>query len=440
MFANQIGGSTTKIAGVNDSDYIEGIYQMYLNGVMEGDENREFGTLRNLTKAEAAKILEKSLFTLDEGLKNVKVINEGAANYIDFSLQDTYTINQDSYKSDSNEFYFVAPKTGYYYISDLNNCSVTVSDMKKREIKGLEAYDSATQITNGARYNILKGETAYINVNDAGTSYSFKISIPGDNELTFAPDRSGTFIYDNCPEYIIKDDLADYDKGNTCLITAENLSGSVTMASSHLIRKDVATLGDHSNCCGESKIRFDYLISNLTDSDVTIHINNIGIQTPGKSWSEDFTYKASAGFQEWSDYTGESITNPEIFIGNNIIQTSDGWNYKYMPYTSGTGEWSYNVNALRGKTIIIPPGETRWLLGDNRPVLDVGTTGYPFGMMINCSIDGVATVSSMVFHREDRVLSPHIGKIYSNSSVRDYSGEDYVGDDLGGKRRNRGKI
>ena len=314
MFANQIGGSTTKIAGVNDSDYIEGIYQMYLNGVMEGDENREFGTLRNLTKAEAAKILEKSLFTLDEGLKNVKVINEGAANYIDFSLQDTYTINQDSYKSDSNEFYFVAPKTGYYYISDLNNCSVTVSDMKKREIKGLEAYDSATQITNGARYNILKGETAYINVNDAGTSYSFKISIPGDNELTFAPDRSGTFIYDNCPEYIIKDDLADYDKGNTCLITAENLSGSVTMASSHLIRKDVATLGDHSNCCGESKIRFDYLISNLTDSDVTIHINNIGIQTPGKSWSEDFTYKASAGFQEWSDYTGESITNPKYLL------------------------------------------------------------------------------------------------------------------------------
>ena len=62
---------------------------MYLNGVMEGNEYREFGALNNLTKAEAAKILEKSLFTLDEGLENVRVVYEGAANYIDFSQQYT---------------------------------------------------------------------------------------------------------------------------------------------------------------------------------------------------------------------------------------------------------------------------------------------------------------------------------------------------------------
>lgn len=74
---------------------------MYLNGVMEGDENREFGTLRSLTKAEAAKILEKSLFTLDEGLENVDIVYQGAANYIDFSLQDTHTINQDGDENDS---------------------------------------------------------------------------------------------------------------------------------------------------------------------------------------------------------------------------------------------------------------------------------------------------------------------------------------------------
>ena len=313
MFANQIGGATTKIAGVNDSDYIEGIYQMYLNGVMEGDENREFGTLRSLTKAEAAKILEKSLFTLDEGLENVDIVYQGAANYIDFSLQDTHTINQDGDENDSKEFYFAAPKTGYYYISDLNNCSVTVSDMKKREIKGLE--DSS----GGARYNILKDETAYVKVTTTESSYSFTISVPDDEALVFAPDRSATFIYDNNHESIRRENVVNISdsevSGRSWLMTNRNLKpGKYIIFSSH----NNETYYDHYYDTNMNDNNYSIYIDALITSHngATVTLNNAGY------WSASGKSLSWSAIQAFSDFSGEDINELELAEGESMGHTT----------------------------------------------------------------------------------------------------------------------
>lgn len=410
------------------------IKQLYLNGIMEGDTNGYVNWSQDVKRSEATKLIIKCKFSLDEGISNAEIENEGMANYIDLMNIQSTSISYLNDKNGSGEFYFVAPKTGYYYISDMNNCTVVVEDMQKREIKGLDAYDSSTQTTNGARYNILKGEKAYISISKSSSNYSFTISKPSEGELVFAPDRSGTFIYDNCPEYILQEDLADYDKGNTCLITAKNIFGDVTMSSSHLIRSKAATLGSNHDeiCCNDSNIKFDYLISNPTDKVATVCINKIGIQTPGKDGtSNDYTYKAAAGFQMWSDYTGKDINVTDQLPGKASVLTRSGSGYNYESYISKSGKWGDTEKALIGTTITLYPRETKWLFGDNCLDMEVDKSGYSFAMMVNCTVDGMVNISSTAFHKRDKVLSPHVGKIYLNNSDRCYDGDEYVNGKIG---------
>ena len=338
MFANQIGGATTKIAGVNDSDYIEGIYQMYLNGVMEGDENREFGTLRNLTKAEAAKILEKSLFTLDEGLKNVKVINEGAANYIDFSLQDTHTINQDSYKSNSKEFYFVAPKTEFYLISEVENCTINVYDENDNELIGV---DNLAQ--TGKKYLLNRGEKAYIKLStqESTSTYEFKIQISRDNELVFTPKIGGKYIYSSNPEEIKENHLGE--NGNM-LDNYENLEpGTYTYMAWYHNGVVVQRSGTESY----TPIYTDVLF-NSTNAE--IKINRLGLQVFPSAYSPSWT-----GIQAYSDFLGKPIHN-DIVYNEYDLQLYEprqlNLPYTYTLSSGSQSKWlsdiykaAYNVNS-----------------------------------------------------------------------------------------------
>ena len=259
------------------------IRQLYLNGIMEGDTNGYVNWSATLKRSEAAKMTVKCRFSLDEGIATVKLINEGEANYIDLSLNGTKTITKANDKNNSGEFYFVAPKTGYYYITnDLDNCTVTVSDMKKRDIQGLEAS------SGGSRYNLLKGETAYIKVEteNSSSSYSFTISSPGDNELVFAPDRSGTFIYSSNPEMIEENHLAE--SGNM-LDNYENLTpGTYTYMAWY-----------HNGT--SSPIYADVLFNS---NNAQIKINKLGLQVFPYDNPPHWT-----GIQAYADYLGKTILN-----------------------------------------------------------------------------------------------------------------------------------
>ncbi len=398
------------------------IRQLYLNGIMEGDTNGYVNWSATLKRSEAAKMTVKCRFSLDEGIATVKLINEGEANYIDLSLNGTKTITQASDKNGSGEFYFVAPKTGYYYVKNLNNCTVTVSDMKKRDIQGLDAS------SGGARYNLLKGETAYIKVEteSSSSSYSFTISSPGDNELVFAPDRSGTFIYDNCPEYIIKADLADSQYGNTALITAENVSGKVTVASSHLARSRDATV-DHTQCgCSDdNNLSFDYLITNNSDNPITVTITNIGIQTPAyRGYNENGTYQEAVSYQAWADYTNTNLVNSNNFVGNKYIVINNK-PYEYLGYNAGEGEWGNKTNQLLNKTITINSGDSEWLFGEQCINLDLSQSGFPVFIIFDCIISGTATIKSTAFHAKSNINIGTLssGKIFTKDSLRDYTNE-----------------
>jgi len=299
------------------------------------------------------------------------VINEGEANYIDLSNIDTFTVKPSLDKNGSGEFFFVAPKTGYYHISDIKNCTVKVSDMNKREVRGLD------DLSGGGRYNILKGENVYLKVNTSKTDYSFKITNPKTDELVFAPDRYGTFIYDNRPEMLISEDLADAKEGygNSSLIVEDNLTGIVDIATSHMI---------HWNCLsyGNSKVAFEYLLTNTSQNSVSIEVERVGIRPDtnlNSQWLSQTVLDYTA-FSAWADYMECDLTEPYKFNGNSVKNES----YKYDEYISNTKKndinenLAYRLSKMNGSAIL-KPGQTIDLFDAYRALYSPGsssTTGF----------------------------------------------------------------
>lgn len=60
----------------------EEIGQLYLNRIMDGDTDGNSKWDKEITRAEAAKLLIKCRFSLDEGIKTIQIIDEGESNYI----------------------------------------------------------------------------------------------------------------------------------------------------------------------------------------------------------------------------------------------------------------------------------------------------------------------------------------------------------------------
>ena len=414
------------------------IQQLYLNQVLEGDQFGCVNSEENITRAEAVKMLIKCRYVLDEGLENAKLSTEGKdSNFIDFLRNSKLRIDNTNDENHSGEFYFVAPKTGYYYINNMTNCSVTISDMHKREITGLDAYNSSDQKTYGARYNILKGEVAYIKVNKTSKDYSFDISVPNDDELVFAPDRSGTFIYDNHPEYILQEDLAD-DRiadgfGNSTLTSNNNLSGMVDIVTSHLIRQgtlnpdmfNTKSVLDNDKINTE-RVYYDCRITNTGTQDLTVIVEGVGIQAAGQYGPvSDLTHFSSAGLQAWADLKQIDLLNSENYVANynNLFHNYMHNNSEYEHNKPFSGNLADTLNSEK-HLIKIPKGESRWVFtNDYRPKLPIYRDyGYSFCSLMRLNIIGEAKIETMMFLNQDAINShPLNGKIYTSKSERDYS-------------------
>ena len=276
----------------NEIEYCKDeIQQMYLNGVMDGDTSGYIRWASTITRAEATKMLVKCQFVLDEGLENVKIVNEGQANYIDFLKNDAHTITQANDKTGSGEFYFVAPRTGYYYISDVSNRTVTVYNEAHQEVTGIE---STTPL--GMKYPARAGEKIYIKTTGGASAYSFNVGLVKDNELNFIPQIGGKYIYSSNPERIEEPHLAE--SGNM-LDNYENLSpGKYTyMAWYH---NGVEYYLD--NKLVFTPIYTDVLFNAMGSSQ--IRINKLGLQV-----FPDIDMPHWTGIQAYSDFIGQPIDN-----------------------------------------------------------------------------------------------------------------------------------
>lgn len=137
----QVGFETESESTINAEEEIR---QMYINGILDGYETDEgifFKPDETISRAEVSKIIVKCLFDLDEDIQTILTtyenVDDDGAEYIDFDNNNADVITSGEFSGSGNKkYYFVAPKTGYYYIHNIDNCSITVKDMKTREIRG----------------------------------------------------------------------------------------------------------------------------------------------------------------------------------------------------------------------------------------------------------------------------------------------------------------
>ena len=86
------------------------VYQMYMNGVMEGDENHYFHPIANITRAEVCKAVMKCMFDLSADIKAAEVVFEGYTSIAEFDHE--YTKPTSGWK----DYHFNAERSGYYFV------------------------------------------------------------------------------------------------------------------------------------------------------------------------------------------------------------------------------------------------------------------------------------------------------------------------------------
>ena len=216
---------------------------------------------------------------------------------------------------------------------------------------------------NGSSWMAQPGATYYISVTrkdgvkDLPAKIFYSLSIEtsvSSSDLKFKPLDWGTFVYDNDPEFITVDDLADYNFGNRLLMSADGLSGVVDVQSSHSVKKYMLENGN---------VSFDVLLYNPTNTPVTVEVERLGFQLPQENdvdWNDmDQTNLSWACLKAWADYLQidlkeELSDDKKAYTKDSTFQGKKEFNYHSYAYNRNVVSQLHN----NGK-IIIQPGELK---------------------------------------------------------------------------------
>ena len=237
------------------------------------------------------------------------------------------------------------------------------------------------------------------------TSYTISIELDDlRNELVFKPLDWGTFIYDNDPELLINDDLADYNLGDRFLMSADNLSGVIDFQSSHSIMPYILN---------EGAIKVDMLMYNPTEQPVTVVAERIGYQAPYENslgaTTIDWTTTNWACLQAWADFLHFNI-DEKMLIGDLKMNYKD---YNFKDVTK---------NLPNGGVYEIQPGEAVWLLGETAELRLTASKWSPFNFLARFNIPkGKVNIGFAAFRERGNVYSPKNAKlIYDIETQRSY--------------------
>lgn len=255
---------------------------------------------------------------------------------------------------------------------------------------------------NGNTYTFEPNHTYYIAVYAKDNSYgsmlndnSYTLDIELEklrSDLIFKPVNWGTFMYDNSPEYITTDDLADSSLGNKWLLTGENLTGVIDIQSSHSVQSYITTEG---NIC------FDILLYNPTQNDITVKVLQCGVQMP---WEENDSPQNATSSQwvclkAWADYLQTNLTEKMFIIDENYEKENgiiyEPYNYKnYKELLPEEGEYK------------IGKGQAVWMFGENRPIITNKDAWSPINIVTKIHTDDMVNVSIGAFRNVNDVYSP----------------------------------
>ena len=224
------------------------------------------------------------------------------------------------------------------------------------------------------------------------------------SDLIFEPLDWGTFIYDNDPEFLTDDDMADYDLGNRFLMSADGVSGVIDFQSSHSAK---------SYMLSEKPISFDMLLYNPTDKPVTVVVDRIGYQLPYENslaaGVTDWTTTNWVCLKAWADFLHINIRN-DMLIGREKPNYQD-YNFQYV-----------NNQLPNQGVYVIESGKSVWMLGDARPTMKRAVWS-PFNFLSRIKVldDGVINLGFAAFRDVNKVYAPQSAKlIYDMNTQRTY--------------------
>lgn len=267
-------------------------------------------------------------------------------------------------------------------------------------LEGKGTYYVGVYVKDGKYSDMINNSTYYISV---------ELTEPRSN-LVFKPVEWGTFVYDNNPEFITEDDLADNTLGNRFLMSAEGLTDIVDFQSSHSIMKYMFD--------EENPLYFDILLYNPTGEDVEIQLEKIGYQNPMEPNDHIATSGATATswtcLLAWANFLDIDITN-DMFIGD------DKENPLYFAYSHS--DVSKQLGH-EGKYTIEKNGGATWLLGD-KCLKFTNSTWSPFNLTGRMKIlNGEINMYFVIFRNKSAVKTPTPAKlIYDMNTQRTYPTE-----------------
>ena len=242
------GKVMTDVGKISDTENY-GIYQMYMNGIMDGNPNGTFEPNSVLTRAQICKIIMKSLFHLDGEVPEIWADIDGDENITEINA------NTDGYKIDAIEFGLNNKRQYKITLTDDLNLNTkfiirTTGDLGATtltgELKNAETGESISQsVMNGDNnlyYKVTAGVYDFVLTKNGNATVGLEITyVNAPQEVIFnqnATNSDGTknhYIFDDHPEFILRCDiLNDRDFEASSLTKAEKLEpGTYTVFAYH---------------------------------------------------------------------------------------------------------------------------------------------------------------------------------------------------------------
>lgn len=270
MWNSKIFEDQQDIDSIYEKEDKEALRQMYLNSVLDGSQEPQGIYLypnNKITRGEVSKIITKCLFDLDEDIQIIqatyKDIDGNEAEKIDF-INDKATISSNFNSDGEHKYFFVAPHTGYYHVYNVSNANIKVLDMNRREIKNYNDFSGETSVNRNELYNIKKGEAVYIDAyGEPQNNFVFKVEYYDDGSIVLAPDRSGTYIYDNNHEALSQENVVN--------LTDEEVSGrSWIMSNKNLKPGKYVIFASHNNETVFKNYKDKFLFEETEDSSIKV--------------------------------------------------------------------------------------------------------------------------------------------------------------------------
>ena len=326
----------TEITDIKNSSYYDYMYQLFMNGILEGYGDKTIGPDKYLTRAEVCKVIVSCLFNMDEQIPVILAdIDSGIT---------PVTITMDSERKSVDDIIFQTDETAIFNIiledneeymlettGDLSNDTIIKSSFERvqgssgtiQHLRGNVIEGGTTETKTHALYTFSGAGTYTFTVNRSGSSHvGLNIQSTAYGQRLYFNSKEGEYyIFDDNPEYIRRCDILDDGEYEpSAVMHADNLGKAKYNVFSY---HHVALVGVGDGYSPEelffpqgTQLMFDAVFSNSDGGGGTIKITRIGFET---SYDLDWDCNVIA-YQNYNNLLEVPI---ERYIGSDPLYLSD---------------------------------------------------------------------------------------------------------------------